>query len=267
MCRLANSPDKTFLLGLRASFHCPCFYTLFYSSHHRPTVVIGISSEASAGGLLFTYSQDPASFTASRENVELGILGRRSRSGRPATNKNPTFRSRDDNDHQDQPTEWTNLIMRQMIVSFAIELAHFSTSLPLSFTPCPEHAGQHSKQETSLWVGGHWSVRKWREKLSSATELMEDFLKSNSINVVKWHFNCLSSNQILIISLLCHPVLNFWLTSNCYSSFSSPSLAGNYKHSYILSWRVHFNPLLRLMFILIINIFSKGFLECPLTNE
>lgn len=138
------------------------------------------------------------------------------------------------------------------------------------FPPTLFHSVSRTRRTTfktrDVVVGGR-SVRKWREKLSSATELMEDFLKSNSINVVKWHFNCLSSNQILIISLLCHPVLNFWLTSNCYSSFSSPSMAGNYKHSYIPSWTAHFNPLLRLMFILIINIFAKWFLECPLTNE
>lgn len=49
--------------------------------------------------------------------------------------------------------------------------------------------------------------------------LMEDFLKSNSINVVKWHFNCMFSNQIP----LC--LLRVWLTSNC---FSSADEEGNY---------------------------------------
>lgn len=117
--------------------------------------------------------------------------------------RNPTFRS----GGHDQRTEWTNLIMRQMIVSFAIELARERTRpLRLSSVSNTE-TGQNGNGGKSFFA------------TTLPLRLMEDFLKSNSINVVKWHFNCMSSNQIP----LC--LLRVWLTWNC---FWSAAEEGNY---------------------------------------
>lgn len=83
--------------------------------------------------------------------------------------RNPTFRS----GGHDQRTEWTNLIMRQMIVSFAIELARERTRpLRLSSVSNTE-TGQNGNGGKSFFAA------------TLPLRLMEDFLKSNSINVVK----------------------------------------------------------------------------------
>lgn len=70
---------------------------------------------------------------------------------RPANHRaprNPTFRS----EGHDQRTEWTNLIMRQMIVSFAIELAR-ERSRPLRLSPVPNtETGQNGSGGKSFFA-------------------------------------------------------------------------------------------------------------------